>query len=159
MGKVPFISPSRLFGTGAIKARRCYLSLQKGLAVRRDEGKRGEERGKEEGGQWKLAESEGQTVYLFYSHVAPFSFLLFLNHPLSNSFSPPIFCLADTCCEALLDSASCCQETYTLLPWHAYNYIANSKSATLSKRVFPPKVSECISQWDKAQIAVGLHVC
>lgn len=157
MGKVPFISPSRLFGTGAIKVRRCYLSLQKGLAVRRDEGKTGEERGKEEKRPVEIGRI-GRSNCL--SFLFPCRSLFFPVHLEPSSlwlFLFPIFSLADTCCGALLDSARC-EETHTLLTWHAYNYIANSKSSTLSRRAFPPKVSKCVLQRDKAQIAVGFHV-
>ncbi|KAJ4943130.1 hypothetical protein JOQ06_005636, partial [Pogonophryne albipinna] len=48
-----------LFGTGAIKAQQCYLSLQKGFVRHRAEGERGKEKAKEGGDHWKLAETEG----------------------------------------------------------------------------------------------------
>lgn len=150
MGKVPFISSSRLFGTGAIKAQRCYLSLQKGLTVRRDEGKTGEERGKEEKRPVKIGRIGRSNCLSFLFPCRSLFFPALLELPSLYLFLSAIFSLADTCCGAFLDSASCCQEAYTLLTWHTYNYIANSKSGTLSRRVLPPKVSECVSQWDKA---------
>lgn len=159
MGKVPFISPSRLFGTGAIKARQCYLSLQKGLAVCRDEGKTGEERGKEEKRPVEIVRIGRSNCLSFLFPCCSLFFPALLEPSSQLVFLAPIFSLADTCCGSLLDSTSCCQEIYTLLTWHAYNYIADSKSGTFSRWAFPPKVSECVSRWDKAQIAVGLHVC
>lgn len=71
MEKVPFIYRLLLFGTGAIKAQQCYLSLQKGFVRHRAEGKKGKEKAKEGGDHWKLAETEGQTVYLFIPMSLP----------------------------------------------------------------------------------------
>lgn len=57
-----------LFGTEAIKARRRYLSLQKGLVGHGAEGGQGLRRSRR---RWKLAETEGQTVYLFTPALPP----------------------------------------------------------------------------------------
>lgn len=113
MGKVPFISPSRLFGTGAIKARQCYLSLQKGLVERRDEGKTGEERGKEENRPVEIGRIGRSNCLSFFIPMS-LPFFPALREPSSLwCFLSPIFSFADTCCRALLDSASCCQETHS----------------------------------------------
>lgn len=71
MEKVPFIYRKLLFGTGAIKAQQCYLSLQKGFVRHRAEGEKGKEKAKEGGDHWKLAETEGRTVYLFIPMSLP----------------------------------------------------------------------------------------
>ncbi len=88
MGKVPFIYPGRLFGTGAIKAQQCYLSLQKGLVPHRAEGKKGEERGEKERRPVEIGKIARSNCLSFLFPCLFFSLTLFLNRPLHRR-SPP----------------------------------------------------------------------
>ena len=92
MGKVPFIYPGRLFGTGAIKVQQRYLSRRKGLVGHTAKGQGGKERGKEE--MWPLEIGRiGRSNCLSFSFFCLFpchlSFLLPLPHFLFSSLFPP----------------------------------------------------------------------
>lgn len=82
--------------------------------MRRDEGKTGKERGKEEKRAVEIGRIGGSNCLSFLFPCRSLFFPTLLG-PSSLTLLLPIFSLADTCCGALLDSASCCQETYTLL--------------------------------------------
>lgn len=71
MEKVPFIYQWLLFGTGAIKAQPCYLSLQKGFVRHRAKGKRGKEKAKEGGRPLEIGRNRRSNCLSFNSHVSP----------------------------------------------------------------------------------------
>lgn len=64
MEKVPFIYQQPVFGTGAIKALQCYLSLQKGFVRHRAEGERGKEEAGGGAGNWQKQKVK-QSSFIF----------------------------------------------------------------------------------------------
>lgn len=71
MEKVPFIYQWLLFGTEAIKAQPCYLSLQKGFVRHRAKGKRGKEKAKEGGRPLEIGRNRRSNCLSFNSHGSP----------------------------------------------------------------------------------------